>query len=156
MSVYNIYKYFETLHHIVHLSTFGIVGENKLRTLLWLCDKANYLQCGKTISHKIYIKKIFGPDPEHFYIGKTDFENEEVLTYRPSRLFSEEEREYISLREPECFSLAPEEQEIILHTVALYAAATLEEVRRIARCRAWEITELNKLIPMQAVLERQP
>lgn len=155
MSTDNIYKYFEMLHYIVHLSTFGIVGENKLRILLWLCDKANYIQYGKTISYKTYIKKIFGPDPELFHIGKTDFENEEVLTCRAARLCSEEEYEYISLREPEFFSLSSEEQEIIRKTVELYESATLDEMRRISRCRAWEATELNRPIPMRAVLECQ-
>ncbi|MDR2603806.1 MAG: SocA family protein [Desulfovibrio sp.] len=144
-------KFREMTHMIVDMSPLGIIGEHKLRALLWLCDKAMYLNSGKTISGKTYIKGSWGPELRSSHVYTCDANDEEILLNRKSRLFMGEVSEYISLKTPIFMSLSPEEREVIKKIVDKYVSAALGEVLTDARCRAWETTESDKPIPMQAV-----
>jgi hypothetical protein len=145
-------KFLEMTHLIVDMSPLGIIGEHKLRALLWLCDKAMYLKSGSTISGKTYIKGSLGPELRGSHVYTCNANDEEILLNRKSRLFMGEASEYISLKTPIFMSLSPEEREVIKITVDRYVSAALGEVLTDARCRAWEITEVDKPILMQAVL----
>ncbi|MDR2669928.1 MAG: hypothetical protein LBC14_08260 [Desulfovibrio sp.] len=142
----------EMAHLIVDISPAGIIGERKLRALLWLCDKAMYLKNGKTISNKIYIKGTFGPELGGLHAYSYTENDKKILVNRKSRLFLDDISEYISLKTPIFMSLAPEEREVIKNTVERYISSELDEVLTDARGRAWEITEWGKPIPMHAVL----
>ncbi|MDR2604037.1 MAG: SocA family protein [Desulfovibrio sp.] len=142
----------EMAHMIVDTSPLGITGSHKLRALLWLCDKAMYLQRGKTISDKIYIKGSLGPELRDSRAYTLNASPNKPFVKRAPRLFLGEEAEYISLRTPIFMSLSPEEREVIKNTVEQYVSAELVDVLAAARGHAWEITEWGKPILMHAVL----
>jgi hypothetical protein len=158
MNSRKVEKYRQVLQEIVFLSPFGILGEQKLRVLLWLCDKYAFLKSGKTMTDEIYLKKPHGPGAKHFYsrtldlqVAKNGFAIETLLVCRPARVFRDELFEFVSIDKSDSLLLSWTEKEIIKNITERYMSMPLEDIQRVSSCRAWETASSGIKIEMFAV-----
>lgn len=143
---------FENLVLAICESVEGPVTTTRLAKLLWLVDKAAYLQFGDKITGCRYIRKQFGPVP---------VDNHELLAVmREEGLISINKEcgpefsrvEYSPLRRPDMGAFDEREREVIENALTAHRNDSTRRLIAMSHDLAWALSEDGEEIPFAAYL----
>jgi hypothetical protein len=131
----------------------SVLGATKLNKVLWYSDLLAFLKLGHSITGERYIKRQFGPVPEHILGVVEELESKDALVVRDVEFFGKQKTEYVALTEPDISMFKPEEISIVDSIIDVVCHKhTATSISMASHDVIWKLAEIGEEIPMSAVL----
>lgn len=131
----------------------SVLGATKLNKVLWHSDGLSFIVTGAPITGESYIKRQFGPVPQHILRAMDDLQREGDIVVRNSDYHGFQKREYVSLKEPDLSAFSGAEIDLVnrafnyvchAHTAASISEATHDDI--------WQLAEIGEVLPYETIL----
>ena len=143
------------VHYISHnCDNSKDLGATKLNKILWYVDTIAFQKYGKTISgEESYIKRQHGPVPKRIQVVLEKLRNEGALHIRMTENYGWDQKEFISLKDPEDCSYPENEKQLIDDMINdICKNHTAKSISQFSHDHIWEAARLGEEIPVYAVL----
>ena len=152
-------KFTNLVHYIIFkcAENPSSLGAIKLNKILWFADKFAYLDRGETITGARYVKRRFGPVPDHIVEATESLEAEKKIKVEDKRIFAYKQRLFYSKRSPDTSFFDKQELELVdALTDAICKEHTAMSISDLSHDLVWEAASEGEEIPMSATLVAEP
>ena len=151
---FNQSKFSSLVHYVCsRCSDPTKLGAIKLNKILWFSDRLSYVMTGQSIAGETYIKRQFGPVPEHILRTIRTLESSSDIVTRETHKHEFPKREFIALTEPDISTFSPQEISWVDQIIeAVCENHTAESISNISHDDIWKLAEIGEVIPLNAVL----
>jgi len=144
-------------HHVIAGSDPSRLGSIRLNKILWYADTIHYRATGQSMSGETYVKRQYGPVPEHVLRALGKLEEEDAIVIRKRTRFGLPMTDFVSMVDPDPKALTPEET-ALLDDVREYICTehTAGSISQMSHDQIWEAANMGERIPLAASLVAVP
>lgn len=145
---------FERLVHYVCQKAHNpeILGATKLNKILWLADMYAYMHWGNPITGERYIKRQYGPVPEHILSALDALKAKGAIVWRDADYYGRQKREYVALCPSDVTEFSAEEislvDEVFNYICHNHTARSISDMSHNV---IWKIANIGEAIPYETV-----
>jgi hypothetical protein len=147
-------KRFKSLVHYIcsKCPDRNLLGATKLNKILWYSDALSLETRGTPITRETYIKRQFGPVPQHILDVIAKLEQEGAIAVKNTPFHSYEKREFVSLTQPDISMFTPEEISLIDDVIGeICFNHTATSISLASHDRIWELAEIGDELPLETI-----
>jgi len=145
-------KFKALVHYICYKTDKDNLGATKLNKMLWYADTWAYILHGTPITGETYIKRQFGPVPQHVLPAQQDLVDAGRIFVRDAAFHGYEKREYVALRKPYLSLFSADEIHMIDELIGTICHGhTARSISEKTHDRIWELAAIGEEIPYYTV-----
>jgi hypothetical protein len=148
----------EALHFVIeNCADTSRLGAIRLNKILWFADCHAYRQNGVSITGDGYVKRKFGPVPQHVLAALRELENDGKIVVREVPYTTRKRyREFISRTAPETHELSETDRAWLkAYTEFICDEFTAEAISDASHDQIWEAADDGEEIPLYTIFASQ-
>lgn len=143
-----------TLHIAQRCATHQLFGKIKLNKILFFADVNAYLHRGRPITGVNYVKREFGPVPEHMSerIKELQDARDAALEERDMPDMTQQKR-VVALRKPDLSMFTAEDISIVSEVIDWFRPVSANDVSEIShKSVGWDVARMGEIIPLATAI----